>query len=783
MRSHPSLAAIVAAAATLAAAVPATRRHVDRPDDDLGAAHLRPRPRGRLERRRVGRRRLGLPGRHRHGEHARRARRLARARRRGVRRRADAPARHGAGAAVRPPLGRGPDLHPGFAAGGRDRLAVAFGSADGPALGAARTVVTDDIAFRPAFAMGPDGTGLVAWIARASGARRVVKVALRAPGGRFGAPSIIAGTGRANTVTAAVGPQGQRLVAFERDGHLFSRVREPGHDWGSVQDLGAVAQGTDNRLAALITSGGRAMLADVHRQLSEGGDAGPLLVDAWVRPVGATRFGARQRLEQADGVAASDPALVPGDGRGAVLAWAGGDPGAPATPDGPSTRVRASVTGADGRFGAAQPLSPAAQPVKAVAAAGNGSAAIVSWVRIDPASDGDGQVLAAVRPVGGAFGARRRCRRARTPRRRRPASRARPTTGRSCCGRRGPRARDRACRSARSGPSCGSPSASRELGGGLGSPPWTCASASPRRACSRRGGRSSSCSRAAATRSACSTSPRRSRVRTPCARCTSTTACAPRPTATRPHCGRCAARSASRSTSTAPRRPDDAPGNLQAWARDVRYAEAARRAAAAAARGWPRRRRPPTRPRRSSTGSRRLPVAGRCWAWRPGPGGSCARCSGSRARRPRRGAAPAPSRGARTRRTRATDTRAGACGAELVPALRAVHPAAERNVVRTAELLRDEAEVLDVVVDTALAGRDHIAVAHLAALPRALARLVVRRLAEAAAGGLCARAPGRLDDILALGEGALDLGDGARAVVDDGTLRCERTPPLPARRT
>jgi len=293
----------------------------------------------------------------------------------------------------------------GFAAGGRDRIAVAFGSADGPALGTARTVVTEDVAFRPAFAMGPDGTGLVAWIARASGARRVVKVALRAPGGRFGAPSIIAGTGRANTVTAAVGPQGQRLVAFERGGRLLVRVRQPGHNWGAVQDLGAVAQGTDNRLAALITSGGRAMLADVHRQLSEGGDAGPLLVDAWVRPVGASRFGARQRLEQADGVGASDPALVPGDGRGAVLAWAGGDPGAPATPDGPSTRVRVSVTGADGRFGAAQPLSPAARPVKAVAAAGNGSAVVVSWVQIDPASDGDGQVLAAVRTVGGAFGA------------------------------------------------------------------------------------------------------------------------------------------------------------------------------------------------------------------------------------------------------------------------------------------------------------------------------------------------------------------------------------------
>ena len=115
--------------------------------------------------------------------------------------------------------------------------------------------------------------------------------------------------------------------------------------------------------------------------------------------------------------------------------------------------------------------------------------------------------------------------------------------------------------------------------------------------------------------------------------------------------------------------------------------------------------------------------------------------------------------------------------AGLVPALRELHPSAERNVVRTAELLRDEAAVLDEVVDTALAGRDHIAVAHLAALPPALARLVVRRLAEDAAGRLCARAAGRLEEILALGVGALDLGDGARAVVGGGLLHMEPTPP------
>jgi tRNA(Ile)-lysidine synthase len=117
----------------------------------------------------------------------------------------------------------------------------------------------------------------------------------------------------------------------------------------------------------------------------------------------------------------------------------------------------------------------------------------------------------------------------------------------------------------------------------------------------------------------------------------------------------------------------------------------------------------------------------------------------------------------------------------LARELRRVHPAAEANIVRTAELLRDEAAVLDEVVETALAGRDEVPLATLAALPRALARLVVRRLAEDAAGGLCARAPGRLDEILALREGAIDLGDGVRAEVERGMLRMVPTPPLRAR--
>src|SRR6476646_6412600 len=64
----------------------------------------------------------------------------------------------------------------------------------------------------------------------------------------------------------------------------------------------------------------------------------------------------------------------------------------------------------------------------------------------------------------------------------------------------------------------------------------------------------------------------------------------------------------------------------------------------------------------------------------------------------------------------------------LLEALAEVHPAAARNVLRTAELLRDEAEVLDAIVDAELGAngleRGTIELSRLAELPPALRRLV-----------------------------------------------------------
>jgi tRNA(Ile)-lysidine synthase len=117
----------------------------------------------------------------------------------------------------------------------------------------------------------------------------------------------------------------------------------------------------------------------------------------------------------------------------------------------------------------------------------------------------------------------------------------------------------------------------------------------------------------------------------------------------------------------------------------------------------------------------------------------------------------------------------------LLPELQRVHPAAAANVLRTAELLRAEAELLDAAVEEALAaapgGRNTIALAQLAELHPALRRLVVQRLADAAAGRPVAGAARHAEEVVALrrtGVAMLDLGSGVRAVVERGILRAER---------
>lgn len=116
----------------------------------------------------------------------------------------------------------------------------------------------------------------------------------------------------------------------------------------------------------------------------------------------------------------------------------------------------------------------------------------------------------------------------------------------------------------------------------------------------------------------------------------------------------------------------------------------------------------------------------------------------------------------------------------LVPAIEAIHPGAQTNVLALAEILRDEGEVLDALVDSVIEDRGDglqvVELARLRELPPALTRLVVQRLADRAAGGLAPGAARRAEEIAALREEGtvqLDIGNRVRAVVEYGALRFE----------
>ncbi len=117
----------------------------------------------------------------------------------------------------------------------------------------------------------------------------------------------------------------------------------------------------------------------------------------------------------------------------------------------------------------------------------------------------------------------------------------------------------------------------------------------------------------------------------------------------------------------------------------------------------------------------------------------------------------------------------------LVPALREIHPGAEQNVLALAQTLREEAEVLDELVERELSGREEIELERLRALPAALARLIVQILADRVQNRPTPGTSRRLEDILALRDAGVthvDLPGGVRASAVDGVLRFSRTPEI-----
>jgi tRNA(Ile)-lysidine synthase len=121
---------------------------------------------------------------------------------------------------------------------------------------------------------------------------------------------------------------------------------------------------------------------------------------------------------------------------------------------------------------------------------------------------------------------------------------------------------------------------------------------------------------------------------------------------------------------------------------------------------------------------------------------------------------------------------------EVLPVLRALSPAAERTIAETSFLLRDERLVLERAADGVIAQLGiPTPLEALRLEPMGLARTVLVRLAERAAGGAVALSRADCDAVLALsdeGTQTLDLGSGLRAIAEYGALRFESGEPPPA---
>jgi tRNA(Ile)-lysidine synthase len=131
---------------------------------------------------------------------------------------------------------------------------------------------------------------------------------------------------------------------------------------------------------------------------------------------------------------------------------------------------------------------------------------------------------------------------------------------------------------------------------------------------------------------------------------------------------------------------------------------------------------------------------------------------------------------------------------DVLPHFREIHAGAEKNVLATADQLREESEVLERMVDEAArqvgtgGGVSSVDGARLRELEPALRRLLLRRLAEEAAG---TPLPLRADQVREIeelagrgGSASLDIGGGVRVVSEYGLLRFQRDidlePPRPA---
>ncbi len=272
-------------------------------------------------------------------------------------------------------------------AGDKIRVSAVFGRANGT-FGAPETIAVRKNVRSVQIAANSLGDIAIAWFEDLGVKTDRVYVAFR-PHGKPFTPPVLQATDRVRSVSVAVSPRADLLLAYDARGIVKTRFKPARASvFRAVQTLRS-EPAFFAQLHTAVAGNGRAYVAWAAQLLTEGGDRGQGFYEAAVQPSGATRFRDAQLFEMTPasvGVGHLD--LVVDDANRATVAWG-------------STTVRATDTKADATFRSSHDVAPGREAALATSPDGR---RMVAWIA-NAGDAEDGAIQAAVAPADGLFGA------------------------------------------------------------------------------------------------------------------------------------------------------------------------------------------------------------------------------------------------------------------------------------------------------------------------------------------------------------------------------------------
>ena len=221
---------------------------------------------------------------------------------------------------------------------------VSFGRTNGT-YGAPQRIATRPGIRSVQIAANANGDIAIAWFEDRGVNNDRVYIAFRPKGKPF-TPPILQATDRVRSVSIAVSPRADLLLAYDARGVVKTRFKPASAPFFRRVETIASEPTFFARLRTAVTGNGRAYVAWAAQLLTEGGESGEGFYQAAVKPAGAGRFRPAQLLERrpaSEYVGGLD--LVVDDANRGTVAWG-------------ATTVRAATTDASATFGAAQEIAP-----------------------------------------------------------------------------------------------------------------------------------------------------------------------------------------------------------------------------------------------------------------------------------------------------------------------------------------------------------------------------------------------------------------------------------------